>query len=180
MKVILDVDGVLADFPKAASEEHGLPNPYDYPENFGKYSMEDLWGITKEEFIKPLGLEFWTKVPLLPHAKSIVEMIETSFGRENICLLTQPLDTLGCIEGKRWWILKNFPQLKWLIGSPKYFCAHANSVLVDDNPDNCKKFVEAGGRAFLVPAPWNWKYDRDTYKDLAAFVGSLYTTGVLV
>ncbi len=179
MKILLDVDGVLANFVKAAAKLHCRADPYDLPENFGKYSVEDIWGMSKKDFCEPMGYEYWKTVELLPYANDIANLLADTFGSDNICLLTAPLKTPGCLEGKREWIKKHFPGINWLIGKPKYFCAHTNSLLIDDSIVNCEKFVEAGGRAFLVPGPWNFKFEQDPLKALMRFIQNLKSTGII-
>ena len=180
MKALLDIDGVLANFLEGACQVHSRPNPYDFPENFGQYHIEKIWEMTPEEFIYPMDYEFWKNLKPYDHADAFCDYIINTFGFDNVCLLTSPLSTYGCLEGKRDWIKEHFPTMKWLIGSAKYFCAHPNSVLIDDSIVNCEKFVNQGGRAFLVPGYWNHKYDQDPLKALMGFVQNLKSTGVLI
>lgn len=160
MKVILDVDGVLANFAEGASLLHNRPNPFLNPNNFGNYWMEKIWGMPQQEFIEHMDYEFWDTLPLMPDASLIVDLVIKAFGRPNICILTKPLDTIGCLEGKKSWLKRNFPMImdNWLFGNNKNFCSHSNSLLIDDNEKHCREFQQAGGRAFLVPAPWNFKW----------------------
>lgn len=160
MKVLCDVDGVLANFAEGASRLHGRPNPFLKAENFGNYSIEDIWGMSVEEFTKDMGYDYWINLPKMPDGDLIACLLIKNFGAENICILTKPTDTYGTLEGKRDWLNTHYPQLmgNWLIGPSKSFCSHSNSLLIDDSTWNCKAFQEEGGRAFLVPAAWNFKY----------------------
>jgi len=67
-----------------------------------------------------------------------------------------------------------------LIGPDKSFCASPTSILFDDNPLNCSRFCDAGGRGCLVPAPSNYKYELDPWEEIAALISNLQSTGVIV
>lgn len=173
---LLDVDGVLADFVAGACEVHNAEYPYTHPQNMGIYEMEGLIGLTSIEFMAPMSKDFWAGLKPTQDAHEIVKMVESKFGPENVALLTKPVPTPGCLEGKELWIRHHFPQFlnRFLIGSArKSFCAHENSVLIDDHEKNVKEFADAGGRGFLMPAPWNWKYNLPRLGELQAFLGSL-------
>lgn len=184
MKIILDVDGVLADFASAASRVHKRTNPYSIPENFGKYNMEQIWGMPVSEFVAPLDYDFWANLPLMEHAHSIANHLIQFFGPHNICILTKPVPTYGCLEGKRDWLNKHFPHLmsNWMIGTNKTFTSHVNSLLIDDNERHCYDFQQAGGRAFLVPACWNFKYflADDPATSLLEYIQELRKQGLIL
>lgn len=44
---------------------------------------------------------------------------------------------------------------------PKYFFAHREVLLIDDNYDNCMTFTQDGGMSFCFPRPWNrfWNFE---------------------
>jgi len=159
MKVLLDIDGVLADFVKGACDLHGARNPYLDEDNLGHYEIQELIGISGAAFWEPMGEEFWANLPLTSFAKPIADTLINHYGLQNVCLLTSPVRTPGCVRGKMRWIRKYFPRLarQFLIGPMKEVCAHSNSILFDDYPGNIEKFKVAGGNTFLVPAPWNSK-----------------------
>lgn len=173
MKVLLDIDGVLADFVGGACRLHGVDNPYDKQENLGHYEIQDLIGISGPPFWDPMGEEFWAGLDVYPWAHQIVHDLEALYGLDNICLLTSPVRTPGCTRGKMHWIETHFPMLdrQFLIGPMKEVCAHGNSILFDDSESNCHKFRKAGGRAFLVPGRWNRKYrELDPYTAINTFL----------
>lgn len=159
MKAFLDMDGVLCDFVSAACSFHGRENPYlDYNiAAHGEWSLEKLLNIEPERFWRPLGYHFWRNLHWTPDGKKILDIVESIFGRENICLLSSPCDTTGCVQGKLDWIAEQMPDYRrrFLIGPPKEFAAGPNRVLIDDSDLNFQKFTDAGGKAFLVPRPWN-------------------------
>lgn len=175
-KCFLDVDGVIADFVAGACEIHNAEYPYFQPQNMGIYEMEGLLGLTSIEFMEPMNKDFWAGLKPTQDAGDIVRLVEEKFGPKNVCLLTKPVHTPGCLEGKVLWIRHHFPQFlnRFLIGSAsKAFCAAENTVLIDDHEKNVEAFTSAGGNGFLMPAPWNWKYNLPRLGELTAFLESL-------
>lgn len=151
-KILLDLDGVLADFVQGASVVHNKD-----PKLVSSYGIDIHWGLIPSEFWSPLGYEFWANLPLTAEAHEVVDMCSNAVGKENVGIITSPCLTEGCTEGKRTWVKEHFPDFlkNLLVGSAKYFCASPNTLLIDDWDTNCEKFREHGGAAFLFPQPWN-------------------------
>jgi len=175
VKVLLDVDGVLANFIKGAYELHNKPDPYAKEENLGSYEIQDLLNIHGRAFWDLMGETFWANLDLMPNALEILEILESQYGSHNICLLTSPVKTPGCLRGKMRWIEQHLPEYsrRFLIGPAKEFCAHQNSILFDDFHRNIEKFDHAGGNTFLIPAPWNAKHQETPVLALLNFLGGI-------
>ena len=170
MKVLLDVDGVLADFVGGVCKFYDRENPYQYPENKGVYDIVKLLEMEPLTFWKPLGYQFWKDLEKLPYADSIVEMVTDTYGEENICILTKPCDTVGCADGKVAWVKEHYPQFNYLIGSSKSWCAYPDSILFDDHWPNVRRFREKTGLAFLMPGAWNQKHGQHPTEELQKFL----------
>ncbi len=114
-------------------------------------------GIPKKEFFAPLDEDFWAGLSPTPKCFDLVNLAEDHFGRDNVCILTSPILTPGCAEGKLRWLRMHLPRYarKCLIGPCKELCASPQALLVDDSEDNCRKFEAWRGKTVLVPAPWN-------------------------
>ncbi len=41
------------------------------------------------------------------------------------------------------------------IGGKKHLLAHKDALLIDDRDENVAEFRHAGGKAILIPRPWN-------------------------
>lgn len=164
-KILLDLDGVLVDFIKGAKQLHRKDYPY-HPHNpstqheMTPWELEPVFEMDGPELWEPMGFDFWANLDPLPHMNEFLELLESKFGEENICILTSPIRTDGCIDGKMSWIKKNIPRYKrrFLVGPAKEFCAGPSRALVDDSHTNVDKFRQAGGHALLVPAPWNPRF----------------------
>lgn len=172
-KCLLDLDGVLVSLVEGISKAHNFMNPWHDEEHHGKYfgsgKMCELWKITDSKLWSVSNAEFWAGLDPMPDYKEILEKLELFFGRKNICILSNPTCRTGyieeCAEGKIRWIKEYIPQYEYqfLLGPAKQFCANKYSVLIDDYDSNVNKFRDHGGKAFLVPRPWNSAYP-DRYK----------------
>lgn len=161
LKCFLDMDGVLANFLGAACKVHNRPLPYVLdPTCRGVFDIETIWGMTNDEFWKPidqLGISFWNGLEKTGEADEIVDLLTNRFGVSNVCLLTAPSDDPSCVIGKKLWINKHYPQFKKrvLFTTAKEFLAGPTRVLVDDSDSNIEKFFADGGYAIRVPRLWN-------------------------
>ena len=179
-RVLLDMDGVLVDFLGGACKFHGvtydgLPhNPYSQTEQ-KPWEIEGVFGMSPHKLWNPLGRDFWANLDPLPYCHEVVELLSERFGEENICLLTSPIRTDGCIDGKMDWIRKHLPQFKrrFLVGPAKQFAASSSHVLVDDRPKNIEEFKAVGGNVFMFPAPWNRRFKEHPVTALKEWLRSL-------
>lgn len=162
-QILLDMDGVLADFVGGIARAHGRPDPYTSKSSFGVFDIERLWGMTSKEFWFPAdSLEFWAGLSPTPEAFPLVSLCQSLVGRHNIAILTSPSSSVQCIPGKRQWIDRYFPQYasRMIFGSAKQFLAAPHRILIDDRDSNVDSFIMAGGPAILLPRLWNRKWDR--------------------
>lgn len=168
MKCFLDLDGVLVNFVGGACKFHGKPNPYDRPESHGQWDCVELMGMRQYDFWHGLDYHFWKGLEWLPDGRRILDVVESVFGVENVCLLSSPCDTFGCADGKRAWVQDNIPRYsrKLILGSAKEFMAGPGKILIDDYPDNIIKFSQHGGETLLVPRPWNHLHKQNTLDEV--------------
>jgi 5'(3')-deoxyribonucleotidase len=160
------MDGVLVDFDGGACKIHGVASPWLKPENLGKWGAEKEFGFSYDDFWLPMGETFWAKLKWTAEGQEILAITERVFGRENICLMTTPCQTAGCAAGKIEWIKKNMPteyREQFMLGFQKYFCAHTDTILIDDSDKNVNAFRAHGGSAILVPRLWNTNYKHVPY-----------------
>lgn len=169
-RIFLDLDGVLADLVGGAARIHNKSISL-----VTCYGLGKCWDMEESKVWEPLGYDFWANLELTPEAHQIVSMCEREVGAESVGILTSPCSTDGCMDGKRAWLRKHFPQFvkRALIGSPKYFCATPLSLLIDDSDYKVKEFWEHGGLTFLFPRPWNEARDK-SYDPLGHLREALY------
>jgi 5'(3')-deoxyribonucleotidase len=163
-KVLIDMDGVVADFVTGAMRLHRKPWIYDQPEYQGPaaWDLAKHWGMTNREFWDGADYDFWLGLPEYPWADELLQAIESEVGIENMCFVTAPAHTYGCVEGKIAWVMDHFPNIPMVLTrsaaglpAPKHFLAHDSAILIDDYDVNIDNFVAAGGRGIVFPQPWN-------------------------
>jgi len=154
----IDMDGVLVDFVSAACKAHNRPNPYDDKVNYGVFEMDKIWGMIQQEFWEPLNDPgFWELMDKLPDADNIIEWACRAFSTQRVAILTAPSLGLRCVNEKRNWVRRNYPQLvdQIIFTGAKQFLAHNTALLIDDRDKNVDDFQCAGGVALLYPRLWN-------------------------
>ena len=160
--VYLDMDGVITDFV-SGFEQLAIRKGYKKnSEIYKNWSIEGDWGITKSQFwhaIHGEGSTFWANLPKYPYSDSLVNIIKAS-GKE-LFILSTPSHKPSSWAGKVEWIRLHYPQLisKTILTEHKYLLAKPGTLLIDDKPENCKKFRENGGSSYMWSQPWNTEED---------------------
>jgi hypothetical protein len=154
-RCFIDLDGVLVDFHGGAARHHGVPYPDPWPA--GVWHVDQVLGVEHTAFWSTLDEHFWTDLAPTAECYALLELAESLFGAENVCILSSPPRDPGSLAGKCRWIQLNLPEYdrRFLIGPCKHLVAGPGAVLVDDSDDNLVRFHRAGGQGVLVPRPWN-------------------------
>jgi hypothetical protein len=154
----IDLDGVLVDFFAGALRQHARELPYHET----RWNFHHQLGMTDDEFWVPLGFEFWRDLPWHDDGHEILRVVEDIFGPDRIAILSDPGQRRGVDAGKRAWIRAHLPLYarRTFLGTDKFMIASPSKFLVDDNDGHIETFTTAGGRAVLVPRPWNERRDR--------------------
>jgi 5'(3')-deoxyribonucleotidase len=154
-RIMLDMDGILADFVEGACVAHRAANPYEAGAT--GWNIVDLLNKTPDAFWAGMGYGFWANLRKTPEADSIVREAERAVGRSNIGILSTPCLTPGCIDGKLDWLKEHYPEFarSYCFTARKEFAASKSAVLIDDADHNADAFTAAGGHAVLYPRPWN-------------------------
>ncbi len=164
-QIYCDLDGILADFFSASlhklNKKYRKDNPATMDEyiQYGKYTMQEFFNISKEDFWKCVEDQyFWDGLPLYPWSKSLYNFL----GRfAPVTILSSPSDGSNCVWGKVKWLQekidKSITTGDCIFTKKKYLLANPESLLIDDLRENCDKFIEAGGHAVCVPSTWNTK-----------------------
>lgn len=156
--ILLDLDGVLADFTGGANDVHGRPLYV-----VAKWDWYSDWGMSDDEFwepIKQLGHCFYARhVPQYPWAADLLRLV-----KDYIIVTANPLHS-GLASGKTDWIRKHIgydaPVITTCSGGNfhaadlKAMLAGPDRILIDDSDENVAAFRAAGGKAITFPQPWN-------------------------
>lgn len=149
----LDMDGVVADWEVAASSFLG--RPMRDPDSLTHYrNTEAEWARIKTQS------RFYRDLPLMPRVDELVSLARTyrdQLGWELLFLTAVPKndDVHWAFYDKVLWAQRYFPDIPVHFGPHSWDkCRHCSSgdILVDDRPDNCAQWREAGGMAFKVNA----------------------------
>ncbi len=183
--IMIDLDGVLVNFLGGLHKALGVP--YDinnYPYEKGKWNMltdikrfDDI-PATFEQCNDCCTANFWDNLEWVHDGRNILRVIMNTFGLEKVYLLTTPMPNLESASGKMMWVNGNLPiclKRTIITQAPKHLLARPDTLLIDDKDENVDGFCKAGGKAFLVPRPWNRAHinaDR-TVQMLEEFLGRI-------
>lgn len=162
----IDMDGILVDYNAGIRKLFDVPDVYDNPNNLGIFSLASLlekeYGISKAEFYKQRGQDFYAKLNWTPEGPKILELLEEKFGKKNCFILSAPGFNPCDYAGKAQWIIDNIPDYmykkRFILNSNKSIEANDSRLLVDDKDTNISGFIQAGGKGILVARPWNAKH----------------------
>lgn len=156
--VLVDMDGVAADFVAGACEVHNQD-----PATATHWNWFASWDgdhpMTQEEFWNPInarGESFWRHLKVLPGIQTTLDQLE----EYNVPwrFLTSCADGRGCYEGKREWAREHFGHKaasELIATTHKGVLAAPGRLLIDDKMANVEAFEANGGDAILWPQPWN-------------------------
>lgn len=149
--VFLDMDGVITDFNKAVCKKFDLPYP---PQTY------HFFPEIRSQVNDFCGMAFWRNLEWMQDGRDILRAIMGTLGLEKVYFLTKVMPNAESASGKMMWIQDNLPiyldrVIIMTLGVSKSFFAQSDALLIDDNDSDVDEFCKAGGRALLVPRPWN-------------------------
>ena len=154
-RVIVDMDGVLADFCGAACRLHGRPKYVVRTWDFFKD-----WGMTAEQFwspIKACGTGFYEynvePYPWLLELVKVIRQHDPDFIIASVAGAGTPSDYYGKVS----WVQKYVGSVPVVVVPEhhKYLLSMPGRVLIDDSTSNVDDFIRDGGRAIEFPQFWN-------------------------
>ncbi len=159
--IYLDMDGVIANFNQAFLDllpshniTHDDLDEWEVWRTVGMKSNQELWDV-----INGQGSDWWANLKPYPW---FVDMMVGLREIAPVILLSTPGWSADAAKGKLQWIQQHFgfEYGDWIFTSLKHHMARPGTILVDDKPDNCRKFKNpygepTGGMSLLFPQPWN-------------------------
>jgi len=120
---------------------------------------------TTTVFSDPL---FWRN--LHKNNKIYTEMEEMDlYSKHFVYVCTLPFGWSFCPSEKEEWLKRNYPKINTntdiVMLRDKHLLA-SNGILIDDSPDNIRKFMNAGGEAYLYKTFYNYKEDLPKIRSL--------------
>ncbi len=153
--ILLDMDGVIADFVTAAAVALNMPcdptkvQGWDLPKHFG-IDAAAFWAA--QDAIP----DFWLQIKPYPNIGLFIDTLRT-YGE--VYFLTAPSLHRNCASHKIAWLRQHVGDWttgRFLIGKPKHLLAKPyGTVLIDDSDANCDAWGQAGGQYVTFPRSWN-------------------------
>lgn len=176
MRILVDIDGVVADFFTAWLKAHGLPPQecYHWPETLS-YNLAEMFPIAESALWEPCDEQWWENLSLMPDACEIMNLIHSL--KTPVYFLSRPVPSVGA-TGKLRWVAKNFPgmETETILTKHKHLLADGDTVLIDDQENNVDGFTQSGGRGILLSRPWNSRraQSNQSVDDLALRLDNCY------
>lgn len=152
MRIMLDMDGVLADFVGRASKVFGFN-----PKEVNTYDLPKCLGLKPQDFWKKIDEteDFWESIEPYPWAKALVRKCYAY--TDEVGILTSPSLNPKSTVGKVEWVRKHFPKLlsNLVIVINKIIVWSPNMILIDDNEFTIRRWRGLNGKCILFPQPWN-------------------------
>lgn len=142
MTIYVDMDGVLADFDRAAWERLGIRDPRKVESDVGA-----------DEFWRRIGLipHFYRTLPLMPDARLLWDGLVAASPTPPVILTGVPWSIETAVVDKLVWATEHFPGVEVIPCAAKdkaRWCIPGD-VLIDDWPKYQALWEAAGGR-FIV------------------------------
>lgn len=150
IRIFLDLDGVLANFTKAACERFDVIYPTNKKRSYPKW-LENEAGIKKSRIDSLMSdYYYWYNIEPYSYAQELVNLAKEI--ADEVYILSKPMDHESCYAAKIDWCLDKLRlNRKQLIitEAPKYLLAHDyTDILIDDKAQMIEDWIAAGGEAY--------------------------------
>lgn len=195
MRILLDLDEVLADFVGPAAKLWGLTREQLLP-----HWTEGVWDmvppmiealkVSKEKTLIPYlnqgkfwdmldSEDLWANLPRTQWFNPLLKLVDNLTLDWHI--ITSPIHATSCYVGKVKWIKRYFGLdfNRFAITPHKEIFAGPDVILIDDRDSTIEKFNKYGGKGIVFPAHHNsrheWKEDPlfHVEKSLQSILGTL-------
>lgn len=152
--ILLDVDGVLANFIGSLIASLGLDISHD---DWVTYDHHRTLGLTDDQMWAATRTPgWWSELYPYPWAHEIMSRLREI--DPDIIFSTAPSADPKCAAEKIDW-LRSYGFMgsrnDFMIGPHKHLMAKSGALLIDDSDKNIAAFRTAGGLALTFPQPWN-------------------------
>lgn len=160
-EILLDCDGVLADYCRAVHEWIGIPyKPWT------SWDGHEEHGIARDKLFEIAQfVSFWKEMPVMSGAKKLLAGLQ-KIGQVYIC--TAAVSNPNALYGRAVWLKEqlNIDLDRVIFARHKHVFAHKGSLLIDDHVENVEAFRGRGGQAILVERSYNTPDSDQTTDDI--------------
>lgn len=150
--VYLDMDGVVADWDRAATEYLKEPRTVGMAATEERYWPQEQWARLRH------APHFYRTLPKMPQADRMVNLARDLRDTANYQLMfltaiPKGNDVPYAFWDKMLWAQENYPDIPVMFGpysTDKQDHCEPGDILVDDRRDNCDRWEAAGGAAVYV------------------------------
>jgi len=152
--VLLDMDGVIADFVTPSLEVAEIPLQHANVVTWNYFAPY----MSEQVFIKKINdtEDFWADIKPYPWATELVRMCEMV---APVYFCSNPGAYKGAASAKIDWLVKygfmGRHDYNYILTPHKFLNASPNRVLIDDGEHNTSDFNKHKGIGVLFPQPWN-------------------------
>jgi len=150
VRIFLDMDGVLANFTKAACEHFAIKYPVERKRLYPKW-LNDECGIPKHVVDDLMfNYDYWYNIELYSYTKDLINLCHAL--ADEVYILSKPMHHENCYVAKLDWCIDklNLDRKQLIITeAPKHLLASDYSdILIDDKVEMIEKWYAAGGEGF--------------------------------
>lgn len=178
-QILLDMDGVLADFFTSAlkalnaNSKRDPITPQQYVEK-QEFAMDKVFNITASKFWQTIETnDFWQNLKPMEHADNLLSYLRMF--KIPIVIASSPSFHSTCIPSKVAWLYHYYGirVTDCMFGSKKYLMAKPGTLLIDDSQKNIDNFIHHEGQAVCIPS--NWNTHNLTFADIQSKISPFFT-----
>lgn len=163
LRIFCDVDGVLADFVGLvldyAQRNSGAiyaRESVDQWDCFAAINMATHWPYFRRQCDE---LDLCQRMSVMLGAVELWAEIVRVDPDAKVC--TTPMTEAWLSQRARWLVAFGVPLKQQIQMEGKEALAGEGRILIDDKPENCEAFTDAGGKAFCIATPYNTNVRND-------------------
>lgn len=147
--VLIEMEDILCETSKEAARGLNLPSA-DNPAIAHNGELSETTSKNVEKFFEEQPASFWENMEPSNDLKEIRALLTG----KKVKVITRPYNLVESQDGKKRWLDKHFPEANLVFTRSKHVFANEQTALIDCRPAAIQAFKRFGGKAVLVPKPW--------------------------
>jgi len=170
LPILLDVDGVLADFSTHLLQTVGSRLTAADVTQWDIFALLDPEGLRAQAIEVLKDPAWWEQMPTMPGVSALIDTLLAE-GAEVVCVTSPWLSCVGWESARREWIKRVWREAgattdqvpETIVAYAKYYVR--GCVLIDDKPEHVARWArvnEGDGLGLIFDAPYNRDFDETT------------------